>query len=200
MAYKTDGALNASARWKEILGLLSHFLKKNNFFQCYSFSPTQFIQECLTSAGFSWLCCDAGLLLDDIIKKGTFDSDIAQQTHNAVQQWCLGMWSDLKINAGYGCGIFDHREIILKKSHLREPFAFHIHTLLIRFLRDMNLSFIRNNRGLYDHNIAAQRNSFFRFSRSMEDTLEISRQETAVDQLNQAFSVMGVREKIESRK
>lgn len=91
------------------------------------------------------------------------------------------MWSDLKINAGYGYRIFDHREIILKKSYFREPFAFRIHTLLIRFLRDMNLSFIRDVRGLYNHNIAAQRNAFFRFSRSMEDTLEILRQETAVD-------------------
>lgn len=195
MAYKTDGALSVSARWREILGLLGDFLKKSNFFQCYSFSPTQFIQECLTSAGFSWLCCDAGLLLDDIMEKGTPGIDITQQTHDTVQQWCLGMWSDLKINTGYEYGIFDPREIILKKSHLHKPFAFHIHTLLIRFLRDLNLSFSRNLLDRYDHDIAAQRNAFFRFSRSMEDALEISRQETAVDQLDQAFSVMGVREK-----
>ena len=110
------------------------------------------------------------------------------------------MWADLRINAEYGCGLFDHREIILKKSHLHEPFAFHVHTMLIKFLRDMNLSFTRNVQGLYDHDIAAQRNAFFRFSRSMEDALEISRQETAVDQLSQDFSAMGVRERIGSRK
>ncbi|KAH6668543.1 hypothetical protein B0J14DRAFT_169192 [Halenospora varia] len=187
-----NGAPNSDTRWKEILDSLNLFLRGNNFFQHYSFSPIGYIQERLISTGFSWLCCDAGLLLDEIIDKHTFDSGIAQQTQDYVQGWCLAMWSDLKMNAEYGCGLFDHREIILKKSHLYEPLAFRIHTTLIKFLCDMNLSFSRNALGCYAHDLKAQRNAFFRFSRSMEDTLESSRQEAAVDQLNQAFSAMGI--------
>ncbi len=61
----------------------------------------------------------------------------------------------------------------------------------------MDLSFVGTVRGLDDQDIAGQRNVLFRLSRSMEDTLDISQQETVVDRLNEVVSVMGGRERLE---
>ncbi|RFU24362.1 hypothetical protein B7463_g11975, partial [Scytalidium lignicola] len=97
----SDEPPDPSARWREILDALNLLLRENEFFRLDSSHTIPDIREQLSSTNFSWLCCDAGLFLDEPIRKDAFDSEIAHQTHNTFQDWCLGMWPCLKINDKY---------------------------------------------------------------------------------------------------
>jgi hypothetical protein len=103
------------------------------------------------------------------------------------------MWPKLECNNVTGPRLFNHQQMMCIRPRLYEPLAFHLETLLIRFLWDFNLSYKCLSAGFYISNARAQRNAFLRFARSLEDTLESVLKEhmwrqQELDQISQALA------------
>ncbi|KAL1965857.1 hypothetical protein VTN77DRAFT_4990 [Rasamsonia byssochlamydoides] len=159
-------------RWELILTSLTERLEKCKFFGIYSFCTERYIETDLSESDITWLCCDASLLLDAVIKRGENEDEAYWLPNDVFKRWCAGAWPDqsLTINETSTSGYFNHLELLLKASSLHQKLARMLQNKLFNFLRDLNLSYSYEDK--VQTELKALRNAFLRFAGAIEDVLE----------------------------
>jgi hypothetical protein len=157
-------------RWASILEAIRLSLSKLDFFR-FDADEDHF-RERLIESDLTWNCADAFLFLD-MNAKANGNSDIARMLLSSFDGWCKLACEPAKPRKNYNQsdlrGYFD-LQCFSTKPKVSKPFMRELHRLFFSFLKDINLSFNRNNSDIHNiqYDISAQRDAFRRFSTNSE--------------------------------
>ena len=148
---------------------MAEIFRETDFLRHSSFRSNPATYNTIVDCKLTWKLCDAGLFL---LKADLLDSsNISQALEDALASCVKMLWPNDKpkpqttLNAP---GLYVPASLPTVVSRLQNPTAQSVHNDLIRFLRDMNLTFTCYSQP----SLRAQGEAFLRFARSVEDALE----------------------------
>ena len=134
------------------------------------------ISKAIIDTNLTWLCCDAGLFLQHLSSTDPKQRLLRVEIFNVFRFWAKKMWKfpgSLEVNESVQPGFFEH-SLLVKPQIVASAFsATALHDAFFRFMRDMNLSFLRLKDDDALHcNCTAQSLAFLRLARSIANVLE----------------------------
>ncbi|KAJ9612588.1 hypothetical protein H2200_004185 [Cladophialophora chaetospira] len=161
--------------WPELLDSIDKVFEETDFLQ--DFSDFKTARSTLLGTDMNWLCCDAGLFLQQMSPSDPRALPLLRTTAITFQNWAQKMWAfegpPLKQNDPLEPGMFPPTRLAGSPFVAARFGLLELQNAVLRFLRDMNFSYVRPNpTSRLDTDCQAQGFAFLRLAKALEKILE----------------------------
>jgi len=160
-------------RWETILNDLNQSIATLGYFK-------QAIGvDKVVRSNLSWICADASLFLSEVMRHRKEEPDAAERIgvsliEGVLEPWCWEIYGDIELSNNEDLtdprGYFDSGSLMIVPELPRGGLARDLHSHVLAFLLDLNLSFQYEGGSMVAWEAVEHRNAFGRLAANLERT------------------------------